>query len=556
MSGRTGTDMQSLPYSVQDKGAKGMRTRGLPHMVQDLRPLAGIVIASVLLKATLVKLNAFDFTSDEGIISLMARHITQGKWPVFYYGEAYVGSLGATVTAGAFLLLGESVTTVRVVQTAFYIGSLLFTYLLAQRIFGRGAALVAALLMALPPVVVVLYSTVAVGAYGETLFFGSLLLWLGHRLAGEWADKGVWWLVWGAVAGLGFWSFGLIVVYLVPVVLLWLPRLERRHWRLYLLAVTGFLLCSSPWWIYDFSHNHAAFRVLYDPSNAVRNEATFSLPQRLVGFLLLGLPVLIGLRFPWQADYILVYLAPLVLTFYLVVLLEAGRRRRSLAPVNRRGLGLVLLFMAIFVLFFVGTRFGTDATGRYMLPLYPPLCILVGGWWAGLRPSAQRWGSVALALLVAFHLAGVALAASRPEGLTTQYNPDLQMGNAYDQALIDFLLENDMPYGYSHHWVSFKIAFLSQERVVLSPLLPSRINPYDDPARADRYPPYTALVESAANPVYVTSDQPWLDDMLRQRFAERGITFIESTIGPYRVFHHLSRAISPKDMESLFAREN
>jgi 4-amino-4-deoxy-L-arabinose transferase-like glycosyltransferase len=509
-------------------------------------PLAAVLTLSALLKITLVVLGVVDFTSDEGVIALMARHITQGKWPVFYYGEAYVGSFGATLMAGAFLLLGESVTTARVVQIAFYMGAILFTYLLAQRLFGRKAAVVTALMMALPPVMVTLYTTVGIGAYGETLLFGTLLLWLGHRLAHEWADKWIGWLIWGAVAGLGFWSLGLILVYVTPVAVLWLIRFDRRHWPHYLLAVFGFLLCSSPWWIYDFTHNHACFRVFFGSSDAIRANLPPSLLTRLELFWLLGVPALIGLRFPWAASYILVYLAPLVLTFYIGVLVGIRRRWVHLSPMGKNGVMLLTLFVVGFALLYIGTQFGTDVTGRFLLPMYPPLCIAVGGWWSGLRSRTQAWGSVALALILAFNLSGVVLGAMAPVGLTTLYFPAQQVGNAYDEELIHFLLSNEMPYGYSHHWVSFKLAFLSQEQVILAPLLPYQIAPDHDLDRADRYPPYTALAESAANPVYVTSNQPWLDDLLSQRLMERGVTYEETRIGPYHVFYHLSQPMSPR----------
>jgi 4-amino-4-deoxy-L-arabinose transferase-like glycosyltransferase len=521
-----------------------------------LLPLSAALALSFALKGTLVAMGVVDFTSDEGVVSLMARHITQGQWPVFYYGEAYVGSLGATIIAAAFVLVGESVATVRIVQMVLYAGCILCTCLLARRIYDQKAAFATALMMALPPVMITLYTTVAIGAYGEILFLGAFLLWAGHRLVHECADKWIWWLVWGAVAGLGFWSLGLIVVYVMPVVLLWIRHFAWRRWPLYLLAILGFVVGSSPWWIYDFTHNHAALRVLYDPSSPIQIQAAFTLAERLTGLTLLGLPALVGLRFPWAAEYILIYLAPLILTFYVIVLIGNGRQWPTLPPKSRTGISILVLFAAGFVLFFVGTRFGIDATGRYLLPLYPPLCIMVGGWWTGLRPRLRTAGSVALALVLAFNLAGVALAARDPVGLTTQFIPALQVGNAYDEELIAFLLDNGMPYGYSHHWVSFKIAFLSQEQVVLAPLLPFRINAYDDPDRANRYPPYAAAAESAVDPVYVTSNQPWLDDLLRQRFSAQGIYYEVTTIGPYRIFHHLSRTVSPETLGQLFTREH
>ena len=445
--------------------------------------------------------------------------------------------------------------TVRVVQMLLYAGTILFTYLLARRIFDRPAGMVAALMMAVPPVMVTLYTTVGIGAYGEALLFGTCLLWLGHRLAHEWAGRWLGWLAWGAIAGLGFWSLGLIMVYIAPVTILWLLRFERRLWPGYLVAVMGFLVCSSPWWIYDFTHNHAAMRVFYDPSSPVTVALPFSSLERLGIFLLIGVPALVGFRFPWAADYVLVYLAPAILAVYVIALLSARRRWSTLSSAARHGMLLLVLLLAGFLLAFAVTRFGIDATGRYLLPLYPPLCIVVGGWWSELRSRKQVWGSLAIAFLLTFNLGSVALAASRPAGLTTQFIPALQVGNKHDQALISFLLENDMPYGYSHHWVSFKIAFLSGEDVILAPLLPYLSRPSHDPSKPGRYPRYSEVAYSAQNPVYVTTNQPWLDEMLRAGFAEQNVGFQEATVGPYRVFHHLSRAVVPDQLGTLRVRD-
>jgi hypothetical protein len=159
-----------------------------------------------------------------------------------------------------------------------------------------------------------------------------------------------------------------------------------------------------------------------------------------------------------------------------------------------------------------------------------------------------------LALILSFNLSGVVLGAVTAAGLTPLYIPAQQVGNAYDEELIHFLLRNKMPYGYSHHWVSFKLAFLSQEQVILAPLLPYQVAPDHDLDRADRYPPYTALAESAAKPVYVTSNQPWLDDLLTRRLMERGVTYEETRIGPYHVFFRLSQPMSPRAL-GLFSSD-
>ena len=55
----------------------------------------GAVVAAVLLKSTLVAVGSFPFNSDEAVVGLMAKHISQGARPVFFYGQVYMGSLDA-----------------------------------------------------------------------------------------------------------------------------------------------------------------------------------------------------------------------------------------------------------------------------------------------------------------------------------------------------------------------------------------------------------------------------------------------------------------------------
>jgi hypothetical protein len=64
----------------------------------------------------------------------------------------------------------------------------------------------------------------------------------------------------------------------------------------------------------------------------------------------------------------------------------------------------------------------------------------------------------------------------------------------------------------------------------------------------DRYPVYTAQVREAERTVYVTSNQPALDALLRERFAGRGIAFQEREIGPYRIFYGFSRHVIPDEL--------
>src|SRR3972149_3952948 len=119
------------------------------------------------------------FNADEAVVALMARHILGGERPLFFYGQAYMGSLDAYLVAGGFALFGEHVWTVRAVQIALYLLTLCLVYLFVLRAFrSPRMAAIAALLMAIPSVNQTLYTTVSLGGYGEALLIGALTMLL------------------------------------------------------------------------------------------------------------------------------------------------------------------------------------------------------------------------------------------------------------------------------------------------------------------------------------------------------------------------------------------
>lgn len=510
--------------------------------------LAGILGLAVSLKLVLLLTDVVVFDSDEAIVGLMARHILQGERPLFFYGQAYMGSLDAWWVAGLFALFGPSVWAIRAVQSTLFLLHVTLTYFLARRWSGdEWVALLSALLMALPPLVLTLYTTVSLGGYGETLVLGDLLLLLGWKLAAE-RKASLWlWAVWGMLAGLGFWTLGLIAVYLLPmgVLLLW-----RHRWRGgsgYLVAALAFMVGSAPWWVFNVQHGWQAALALYNPSEAADPLApVLPVQTRVLGLFLIGLPGLIGMRPPASVEWVSVWaVLPAAMT-YGAVALHAVRQawRNAWEGAYRLLWGMILAFVALFV----SSRFGSDPTGRYFLPLYTPLSVFTACALAEWGKKV-RWGAIALTVLVvAFNLWGTWRGVASDEKITAQYNPQLQYGNRYDQELISFLEANGGTRGYTHYWIAFKTAFLSGERVILAAHLPHKAS--GAVIKGDnRYRPYVDLVDRAEQVVYVTGNQPELDRTLRQGFAELEIAYQEREIGPYRVFYDLSSPIRPSDLD-------
>ncbi len=506
----------------------------------------GAMAATACLRLELVARGSVPFNSDEAVVGLMARHILMGSRPVFFYGQAYLGSLDAWLVAGAFRLFGESVLALRGVQALLYLVFMLFAWLFAREMFSdRFQAGLVAWLLALPAVFVTTYTTASLGGYGELMALSMISLWLSDRIVcSGWHDRWAAWLVLGLSGGLAFWVSGLSVVFLLPVGLVILLRLRPVPYHWLALCMGSFLAGSSPWWLYNLQNGWAALHAL-----SGEQYGDSSLWLRLAGLLLLGLPTLADIRFPWQAQ-----LAPLAISIIGIVLfsslsLAAGTLilrwlKSGKGDAIKPGVMLVLLQVLVFLLVFLLSRFGVDATGRYLLPLYFPFTLLLAWTIATLWRLRAVWGVALFIVAMALHGLQTWRAATSPDGLTTQFDPVTRFDNRFDAELIDFLEEQRESRGYTHYWVTFRLAFLSQERLIFAPNLPYKFN-LDLSPRDNRLPIYSDLVNSSPRTAYLLTENPFLEERLVQGLSELRISYRVKVIGPYRIYYQLSQAVRP-----------
>jgi len=508
------------------------------------------LIGRILLLAT----DSVSFHSDEAVVALMARHILQGERPVFFYGQAYMGSLDAWLVAIGFRLLGEGVGTIRVVQSVLYLFVVATGFAAAWVLSGRRlVALTTGLTLAVPPVVVALYTTATLGGYNETLVFGNVLVILGYQVT-HGAARSWWrWLALGVIAGLGWWTNGLIIAFAVPVGLLVLYRLWKPHpsfpaprtrWAGPLLALAGFLAGSAPWWVYNFEHDFAALAFYFTSGESAvtgNDKPSLPFPERVFGLFVLGLPAMVGLRFPWSPAYVLPPVGAEVIVIYSFALVRLARNRPAangcpaLRPDAR---WLVLGMIGLFALIFLISKFGFDPTGRYFLPLALPFGVTLGALLVTFGPSRRHLPTAVLALVLAYHVLGQVMAAGAEYGLTTQLNVQLAIPNHYDDDLIAFLEANDLRAGYTSYWIAFRLAFLSEERLQYSSSFPYK--PTLDYTPADeRYPPYRAAADRAENPAYITASVPEVKDWLETFFAERDLAYDFTQLGPYSIYYNV-----------------
>jgi len=558
-------------------------------------PLLGVLLIATIVKGALLYANAIPFNADEAVVGLMARHILQGERPIFFYGQAYLGSLDAWLIAGAFALLGQSVLAIRLVQAALYLGTIGTTYLLGLKIYSnRWLASAAALLLAIPTVLVTLYTTATLGGYGEVLLLGNILFLLALRL-GEGSrlkDQGprskaqgprskvhpssfilhpfsfvhrppssvFLWVLLGLLSGLGFWGFALIVVYLVPIVLYLLfieltsgqTRLRVLiHWLLFGLGFAG---GAAPWLWFTLTNDLKTLTELGGSaiSGASPAHPVFGTFAHLFNFLLFGPTVVWGLRPPWSAQFLALPLIPVVLAIQSAVLVFIVFKGMWLRDSARAGRWLLFGSCTVLTLGFIFTPFGADPSGRYFVPLAVPLALFTAemlhalpGWF-----RVGRWLAYGPALiLVAFNLWGtVQSAAAFPPGLTTQFDVVAQVDHRYDAELIKFLRAQGETRGYGNYWLEFPLAFLSDEELIYAARLPYHLD-FRYTTRDDRYLPYSQSVDASARVAYITTHHPPLDERLRTAFAAQAVSYSEKQIGDYHLFYNLSRRVTPDDLD-------
>ncbi len=478
----------------------------------------------------------------------------RGERPIFFYGQAYMGSLDAALVALAFAAFGQSVRAIRIVQSVLYAGTVLTTALIAWRVTRRReAAWVAGLILAVPTVNTTLYTTVSLGGYGEVLLIGNMLLLLALSAAQR---PGSPWLcaAWGLLAGLGWWTSGLVLVYVLPagLFLAWavVRALRRSHaLRNAALAVGAAALGAAPWLAWAWRHGlvplleEAAGSAIAGASPAGFLAAAGSHAANL---LVLGSTVVLGLRPPWEVRWLALPLLPLAVAFWLGAFLFffARLRRRALQPEHV----LIVAPGAALPLGFVFTPFGADPSGRYFLPLSVVMAVLGAKFLIWLADQgARRLSTLLLLGLLTFHAWSTLDCALRPTRLTTQFDASARYDHAFDAALIEFLRRTGESRGYTNYWIAYPLAFLSDEELIFVPRLPYHPD-LRYTSRDDRYPPYSEQVALSPQVAYITAGPPLLDDRLRAGFAERGVEWREAALGDYRVFYGLSRAVRPEEL--------
>jgi len=421
----------------------------------------------------------FNMNPDAGVVALMAKHMAEGRdFPVFFYGQAYMGAFEPMVSAALCRLFGCSGFMVCLGTALLGFLTLPFIYRWARDLDSRAAGIAALAWCLVGPGGYFHYQVSPRGGYTATLFFGTLVLWLSGRLIVRerqgYQQASPWYFFLGLLAGAGWWSNQLITATLAAAALLFvLLLLPRLFFRRALAAAAGFVLGSLPLWWWNATHQWTTFEFMgtFGRQSVWDGLGLFFL-ERFPNILDLDLT---GLTHWQNLVGIPIYIAAALVTAGFV--LNAGRKRRLAASV----FGLMLfVFILVSALIFSTSHFAATNSPRYLIPLVPATAVMVGIMTSRLQawlPAALAWAAwLPLLALIGLQLSVLPGANKRLR--------DEEARQRQLESVGTFLRERSVEAAYISYGM-YSWNFALRETPCLS-LLP-----------VDRYPPYSRQAELA-----------------------------------------------------------
>jgi hypothetical protein len=318
---------------------------------------AGLIVAGVGLRAAALVVGIPATNSDEATMGLMALHIGRGQqFPVFFYGQHYMGALEAYLAAPLFAIFGPSTGLLRLQTLAWFALLLWAVYRLGVRLYSRRVALASVALLAFASDRVLKDQLITAGGYPEIVPLAALLMLgavalaapsraLGRapsRAPGRGRIGGYAGL--GLLAGLALWDDWIVLPYLAGAAVV-LAALRGREilGRAGTALLAGLLAGAAPLLVDNLTGHSNSVEVFLDLNRAGSGRAAGAgLVDHLHGGVLIGVPLAGGLCPPGrcgvaQTWWGAVVVALLVAAGWLAAVGLRRMRRRGAASVRHAG---------------------------------------------------------------------------------------------------------------------------------------------------------------------------------------------------------------------------
>lgn len=230
-----------------------------------------LILLALFHRLPLMQVREAQLPGDETIYGIMGMHILKGQFPIYYYGQAYLGTLEAYAVALLSFFMGMNGWTLQLSGFLFYALFMATHFSLIKKIFGTQTAVFSSFLLIFPPVMFWELSVRALG-YTSMLACGSLSFLLWFKVFAE--RKHSYIFPFGLCLGAGLWLNPVFILYLPALLLMTLFwhrgfRLRRKWLQMNWISFEGL---KAPRW----------FKLLLGAANVL--FLTYLLKQLVVFF--------------------------------------------------------------------------------------------------------------------------------------------------------------------------------------------------------------------------------------------------------------------------------
>lgn len=522
------------------------------RMKRVISPLGLIVLLGAALRLWFLFASQWMVEGDEAAVGLQALHLLRGEWTIFYPGQAYLGNLESYLTAVVFAVVGPSRYALKVVPFIFSLVFIALSCKVGKVVFDdERAGLLAALLAALAPIYLAMWSLKARGGYIEVLVYSQLAwLWLHRALyPANGTSARVMALGAGFVAGYAVWMNPVILVVFAPLALVYgiilLSRLLRvATWRaaatIIGLGMAGAIVSLLPLLLYKFAYGGAALlEATQMPPVGSRADIIANIWQY---FWRDGLPTVIGLRQPKGGPFAPDWRVIAVPVYALALLALVPRARRSAGDA-------VLLLMALvaFPIFAYGSMTrgnfaviipDSGLLTRYLVPLGLLFALAAARLLASVRPMLAAAGC---AVLIAVNLASAA--AVDPVALARNEFANQPLPASYDDV-IAALREQGVSRVYTNHWIGYMITLESREAILTYDYNDTQFD-------MDRFPDYSRAVQSASNTALVVFNPHYEPNPIDEQLQAMGVAYDRRELPSFMIYSAMRPAVKPAALERV-----
>lgn len=343
---------------------------------------------------------------DCATVGLMVSNILKGDIPLFFPGQAYMGSVEALWLSLFAAFLGMSTATLYLGMVSLFVFFSITIYWLGRILGGRFIGLLAMIYCSISPHFLFHESVVPYGYHMVLLIFGNLVLISSLILTAEQKPRNnfIWWAMLGFSAGIGFWIHLSIILYIIPAGFFLL--LNKRVIDLVKNSITAiifFIIGGLPFWIFNLSTHFSSFD-LYSGRPYKHMDvycAYFDTLKRVFDFHIANV---LGIKDLGAVIKVLAWVIFCAMILLFILQPEGNGFKYHIKRILKSKKMILVFLLISTVLLFSSQKFFVSLTySHYVMPIYSVIPILIAYSVSWLNKKLRYSGIVFLMIALIFN---------------------------------------------------------------------------------------------------------------------------------------------------------